>query len=462
MAVLPAELIKLIFNQYSPVTTVTSTTPKDTHRTTAAQLYSQHEASLKEYFVVCSQVCRLWHDLSQPYLFTTLAIPFGTSAPSDLLTILAKLDAYPAPIKWVHHLRLVMRSPPPQDEYEGCDPQLLRALLYRFELARVVEMVDVVFRVSETEGYAESLQADLQTTGTPIEPNNRLEKISFSYPGSDCSPTVDTILYMLKWMGDVDEVNIEPYYWLHWTTRLTREDLHLIPTAFNVNTLNIVAYYLPDIFLQCLRGSRAFQDDAQGLKKLYFKAHGTSDQHLRMLLLPTSLKELHLDFDSFFDQGPRGELTPSILADVARLEGHIRDLKHLQKLTLKVPAKSISEWDNAWSYILREFSVLAMSASSADQPPVLPSLQVVTIMLVLVKGRLRTVLPTLRVVFATIDGALVQIPSVERVVIRMGRMTSASEGVGASADGGTRMTEEHRTWFRQHMTALDAKGLLDV
>lgn len=330
MAVLPADLIKLIFNQYSPVTTVTSTTPKDTHRTTAAQLYSQHEASLKEYFVVCSQVCRLWHDLSQPYLFTTLAIPFGTSAPSDLLAILARLDAYPAPIKWVHHLRLVMRSPPPQDEYEGCDPQLLRALLYRFELARVVEMVDVVFRVSETEGYAESLQADLQTAGTPIEPNNRLEKISFSYPSSDCSPTVDTILYMLKWMGDVDEVNIEPYYWLHWTTRLTREDLHLIPTAFNVNTLNIVAYYLPDIFLQCLRGSRAFQDDAQGLKKLYFKAHGTSDQHLRMLLLPTSLKELHLDFDSFFDQGPRGELTPSICTcltlSMAMSSENIRDV----------------------------------------------------------------------------------------------------------------------------------------
>jgi len=174
-------------------------------------IYSPDEHYAKVNLAACSLVCVTWYTISRPLLFETLALRFSGSSQGarTLVHISQWLDGSPDVRSFVKELRLV-------SSYEDCgdgafpiplnyNAAQLSKVLFSLPSVQTVKLVDV--RIDQFSKV--KLAKAFSRSGPPRYLN--LDK--FHYIFNKCSPSyglqsLQDLLYLMTWLGDVRELHI--------------------------------------------------------------------------------------------------------------------------------------------------------------------------------------------------------------------------------------------------------------
>ncbi|KAI0343045.1 hypothetical protein BDW22DRAFT_1483929 [Trametopsis cervina] len=401
--------------------------------------YTESEVALKQCFLALTLVCQFWHAAAQPYLLRVLSIRISASPTAEsttdskgLLDILQWLDlAQPLLPTCVRHLRLIMADIPEESESDGCDPALLHALLRRFRGVRTVELLDLLFDSEQLTTYASTLAAahteaiDLDTL-----------ILTYGFEG-------ETALLCMTWFGRVSRLSIRNDSYPS-TPGSADSTLDHLPARLAARSLVIDTDYLPMSVRECLHRSPTF--GSQGtLRAFRFMVSASPVEFIHTeapFMHPASqiLEELELDLTIFSLD----------VADSTYSEGGIdlSEMLRLRALTLRVSllGDTLPAWAAVYTFI---GALCPPPPSHVNGPSTAASVCGVQCVTLALHNEYGLPYRKYGAQFAQVDTALAGVPTIEQCTLDLRNFRNGS---------GT--LEECKTWLRDHMAGLHARGVL--
>ncbi|KAI0084441.1 hypothetical protein BDY19DRAFT_1051219 [Irpex rosettiformis] len=459
--IFPPELLGAIFDD------VVSLFPDEAHsecsESSHRTLYTSSSAQQKRCFDSFSLVCRQWQELSQVYLYRTLALEFCHEEiphKRTLAEILAWQRLYPYLSCHVRNVKLVMFSEYGgyTDAVEGCDPRLLHTILHHFTKLRSVDLVDITFGSGLLQEYFSAPSVNWDISARP--PLLKLDELKLHYT-NDSFSTVDSTLVLLSWFSEVNNVLIQHECGLNWIAGIPLDDRKaLIPANLKTPLLTIKSFGLDQGIIEHLLASPTFS--AGILQKLTISVDGSGQNEVKLLpsASQSGVHELCLDMIRWYRMAQE-DLLRSTGAQILNMIA-FKDTTYLSftRLTLKIPELpyNINTHGGISNTYLNAQSALSFFLGFIFLPVV--SVQTVALVIVIGDGceiqsdeylAIRAACYSFGwFSFRFLDDVLPELKAVESVEVTM-------EGEQGKS---FRLSDEQQSEARASLKRLDEKGLL--